>query len=473
MLRGPTTNTRPSSHGPGADIDTSYNPVHGEFDRHNHDHPTLTFEPAEDKTAPYTRSTRLRNAAFTDDQPAPQHLQHRRQQTAPSLPHIRTPLPPRSPVRGHVRHQSDMPLTGDGRRGRKQDASPGNRAGQYSGSATPPFEDEISGMDTTPKSKNAASTPQTGPGFFTSLKARWAGTASSEINYEELANMDIQAALQPPEAMSGRDTFSPAAYKNLQMNAIGLCTKMQTAFRQRTLALEELQAERSADQEEAEETKLRVENLRMQLEHMAQKADEQQQALQRLMAELNHEKKARQEERIVQEGMLAEPSMVNEDLGTYEAERKQWRKSGGTVRSEVSGFDTESIRSVESDSVFSRSRSPTIMTSATESHYDLASGASSMYQGKGPSVTTLPSRQKPAREMSTLQKLMKNISGDSVKDEDKGTDDCRNCRGQDSSMAWDTVSLLRDENKGLKQRIGELEVAVEGALDLVNGVGQA
>lgn len=467
MLRGLSTNPRPSSYGPGADIDTSYSsPVHREFGRHD-DLTTgsstspLTFEPSEEtSTATYQRATRLRNAAFTDEQPAPQHLlQHRRQNTAPSLPRPRTAPRPGSPLRGHQRHQSDMPFTGDGRVGRKQDALPNGQ--------------EALRIDTTPKatSKSTVSTPQTGPGFFGALKARWTNGSPAALDYDELANMDIETALLPPESMSGREAFSPAAYKNLQMNAIGLCTKMQTAFRQRTMALEELQAEREADKEEAEEAKLRVESLKMQLELMAQKADEQQQALQRLMAELNHEKKARQEERFVQEKVLAGASMVNEDLG-YEADRKQWRKSGGTIRSEVSGFDTESIHSVESESVFSRSRSPTIMTSATESHYDLTSGASSIYQGRTP-APAVSSRQKPAREMSTLQKLMKNIAGDSVKNEDKGADGCRNCRGQDSSMAWDTVSLLRDENKGLKHRIGELEVAVEGALDLVNGVGQA
>jgi hypothetical protein len=32
------------------------------------------------------------------------------------------------------------------------------------------------------------------------------------------------------------------------------------------------------------------------------------------------------------------------------------------------------------------------------------------------------------------------------------------------------VSLLKDENKGLKERVSELETAVEGAIDVVNGV---
>jgi hypothetical protein len=50
---------------------------------------------------------------------------------------------------------------------------------------------------------------------------------------------------------------------------------------------------------------------------------------------------------------------------------------------------------------------------------------------------------------------------------DKG---CRNCRGGQASVAWDTVGLLRAENKGLKERMANLETAVEGALDLVNGL---
>jgi hypothetical protein len=48
---------------------------------------------------------------------------------------------------------------------------------------------------------------------------------------------------------------------------------------------------------------------------------------------------------------------------------------------------------------------------------------------------------------------------------------CRNCLGQDAGAAWNTAELLRDENRGLKQRVEDLELAVEGALDVVRGVG--
>ena len=47
---------------------------------------------------------------------------------------------------------------------------------------------------------------------------------------------------------------------------------------------------------------------------------------------------------------------------------------------------------------------------------------------------------------------------------------CRNCQGKEASVAWDTVGLLRAENRGLKDRVGALESAVEGALDMCAGM---
>ncbi len=47
---------------------------------------------------------------------------------------------------------------------------------------------------------------------------------------------------------------------------------------------------------------------------------------------------------------------------------------------------------------------------------------------------------------------------------------CENCRGKDASVAWNAVELLRSENRGLKDKIGALEDAVNGALDLCVGL---
>jgi len=72
--------------------------------------------------------------------------------------------------------------------------------------------------------------------------------------------------------------------------------------------------------------------------------------------------------------------------------------------------------------------------------------------------------------MTAFQKLFKGISGG---DPSRAQDvhGCSNCQGKTSSVAWDTVSLLRDENKGLKRRVEELETGLDAALDLVQGFG--
>lgn len=49
-------------------------------------------------------------------------------------------------------------------------------------------------------------------------------------------------------------------------------------------------------------------------------------------------------------------------------------------------------------------------------------------------------------------------------------DGCRNCQGKDSSVAWDAFGLPSAENRGLKMWVGDLENAVDGALDLVAGL---
>ncbi|KAI6092439.1 hypothetical protein F4821DRAFT_224005 [Hypoxylon rubiginosum] len=446
--------------------------------------PTMTFEPYE-PTTPLKSPTRLTPSGGNSSNPLLSNLQHQRQYSAPdlSLSPADTLSRSRSPPKrgGHVRHQSQgMPLTGDTRAGRRPDNSPGRFGGWLSST---PTSTDVS-PDTTPKSKRSVTAVETTPknttpsrfGFFASsmsalttrLTNQTTPLASPRDVDDELCNMDVEAALYPAQSPSERDTFSPAAYKNLQANAAGLLRRMQDAYRQRTVVLREVQAEREAQREEMEETELRTRNFKSQLESMAAKAAEQELAMQRLVAELHAEKKARQEEQQQQRRMYrdkpqfadGESPMITEDLCVDEDEedqRRRWRKSDGTVRSDLS-IDTDA-ESAESESIFSRSRSPTAtaMTSATD--------------GEIPGVRTPPTLNVPLKprstpqhqqQLTTFQKLVKGISGE---------DGCSNCRGQDSSVAWDTVSLLRDENRSLKHRVAQLEVVVEGALDVVNGIG--
>jgi hypothetical protein len=181
---------------------------------------------------------------------------------------------------------------------------------------------------------------------------------------------------------------------------------------------------------------------------------------------------------------------VEEDLGVEEERRrrrrrkhrKSWKSGGagsGSGEEEEEDVDDEDEdESAESESVFSRCRSPAL-ASAHAAGGPLSDGTASVMgmrvDGGGTpnargtalsgSANATP-KQKSGQQMSAFQKILKGISGESA--EGGG---CANCKGQDASVAWDTVGLLRDENRHLKRRVGELEVAVEGALDLVNGIG--
>ncbi|KAB5558346.1 hypothetical protein GE09DRAFT_109483 [Coniochaeta sp. 2T2.1] len=386
---------------------------------------------------------------------------------------------------------TDMAYTGDNRTspsrpGTAVDSSPrGGFAGWLSGTAAGNALDSLSqSPNTTPTrlrkpqpsmldGPNPTTTPTESVStrasrFMSALSARItpqaAGpTTNPAVLDDELCNLQIETALFPPNSPGDRDAFSPAAFKNLQANAVGLLAKFQSAYRARVLALHDLEAERAAEKDEMEEAVTRAAHLRAQLEGMARRADEQEKAMRALMGELMAERRGREEERLERMRRTA-GGMAGDDFGVG-VEDEEWsgtrkRKSGGS--GEESTFDETDEESVD-ESVFSRSRSPTGTTTTVAESVVVKSNG-------GGGGTVRPAAAAAARnsaQMSTFQKIFKNIAGDIVEE----TNGCRNCRGKDASVAWDTVSLLRDENKHLKQRVGQLEVAVEGALDLVNGLG--
>ncbi|KAI5864645.1 hypothetical protein GGS23DRAFT_457996 [Durotheca rogersii] len=449
------------------------------------------------------------------------HLQHQRQQSAPafsSLSPLHADTGSRSSVRGagHVRHHSqEMPLTGDGRVGkggvRRLEHPPGRTSawlepggGGFSPDMTSKFQRAAAGTDGIRPTSSSSSSRFS---FLSSITTRLTSTAPApptprEVD-DELCNMDVEAALYPPSSSPAHtpksaEAFSPAAYKNLQMNAAGLLRRMQEAYRQRVASVRELEAEREAQREEAEEAELRVRSLRTQLEAMAVQASHQEDEMQRLVSELRAERERAEMER--EKERRGRPRHAAEDacLGDgeereYAAEeseedRQMWgkRKSAGTVRSDLS-IDTTSTTATtttDGESIFSRSRSPTAMTSATDSDnlemltirgpVPPAPAAAAAppptlnVPRAAPKPATSSPQPQPQPQLSAFQKLVKGISGGA---EAATVSNCSNCRGRDSSVAWDTVSLLRDENRGLKQRVSELEVVLEGALDAVNGVG--
>jgi hypothetical protein len=246
---------------------------------------------------------------------------------------------------------------------------------------------------------------------------------------------------------------------------------------------------------------------------MASKFSVQKEMIGNLVTELAEEKRARAEEREAREKSIqlvkeraeraskhASASSASslglgleggiEDLGIRSAQRGKWGH-GSLDLSSAGDSDAESLNA---DSVFSRSRSPTLTVSSTgpsvsgtvDSTPEIGQASFtrlvSIPNPALPSSNTSTPRPPKVQQKSTFQKILTGLSpGSSSGDTERSEKDfyggigmgetgCENCRGKDSSVAWDTVGLLRAENKGLKERVGTLEGAVEGALDLCSGL---
>ncbi|KAG0652351.1 hypothetical protein D0Z07_1438 [Hyphodiscus hymeniophilus] len=517
----------------------------GEFEDISH---SITPPPAATLTTrPFPRSIPL--SADEEACPARQTRTHQRSLTALlpfRAPHTRTnsTSPQRSPPEESKDERSFMPtLTGD-KDGtiRVEEKSRGGLTSWFTGSSAPvsvgipvgqqeslnpsPMSsrdgsperpvaklqkrpalstlDSATTLNSSTPAKPATSTSRFN--FFSSPKTPVQQTIQlprSSLDNDEFLTLDITAALFPNLSPSAQDPFSPASFKNLLMNAEGLLLKFQTAYKFRTLSLHELSSTHSAVHDELEEAETRAQSLRSQLEDMASKVAEQDHTISDLVTQLAIEKQARTEEKearersiqLVHENRLEMEALKkasccsheHEDLG-IERERGNWRQSGG------SRFSEESDAESGPDSVFSRSRSPTLITSSAASTMTMES-TPELLQASFARVVPNPNsptsnsshttpRPKLVERPSTFQKILKGISTSPEPERERdvvdhmfgtgigmGGSGCENCRGKDASVAWDTVGLLRAENKGLKDRVGSLEIAVEGALDLCAGLG--
>lgn len=150
--------------------------------------------------------------------------------------------------------------------------------------------------------------------------------------------------------------------------------------------------------------------------------------------------------------MPSNMSTVSEDLGAEEDQRRSVRRrSAETAKSDL-GSDTDE-ESIEGASVFSRCRSPTLTASTSDAGH-MESMSPPTHHAK-PALLGPPRARQPQPHMSAFQKLFKGMASEASKDDDpRSVYRCRNCQGHDASVAWDTASLLRDENRGFKQRVG-------------------
>ncbi len=319
------------------------------------------------------------------------------------------------------------------------------------------------------------STTQTTPGSLTfsfiaskmaALRAVTSPSTPGAGCGNELIDLDIEAALFPNGVPEEDEAFSPAEYRSLQMNAMGLLHRFQTTYQSQTIEFRTLKAEKEALEDEKSEAETRAHHAKLQLKEVARRAAEKEAAMRAWVEELQRENRSLVQDR---QSHMSRPapsvaSTMSEDLGVEEDQaKKSRRRSADTFKTEAgSDTDEDSIADV---SIFSRSKSPIMATTIYEIS-PVEPVPRSRASSSGASVYSLPSQKPP--QMTAFRKLMKGISGEA---EIRTVAECSNCQGQDASMAWDTASLMRDENRGLKSRVNELESALEGALDIVNGLG--
>lgn len=259
---------------------------------------------------------------------------------------------------------------------------------------------------------------------------------------DELLDMDVGAALFPNEPAN---PFSPSSFKNLQQQSEGLLSRLQTAYKERTLALRDMIAENETLAEESEGAETRARHLKMQLDDMTAKFAEQDEAMMNLVDELAQEKQARRADEEARKrtirviGDVTSPSIGHSEL-----------RRSNTISDSGSESEVDSC----TDSVFSGrngAQSPTMSMSS-------ASTANS------PDVYRSHDFHTPA---STAQLVHLRQPQSQYTAKGIPVHSCASCEGVSASEAWNVVSMLKMENEGLKHRVGELEGALDGCLDVV------
>ena len=284
---------------------------------------------------------------------------------------------------------------------------------------------------------------------------------------DELLNLDINAALFPP---GSSDLDDQEAFDSLRNNADAIIRRLQAAYKQRTFALHEAMADKNEKQEELEETKTRVGHLKNQLDGVAEQVLQQDKAMKVMADELEQEKQLRQrdDEADHHSIMLARSSEDEaNDLGS-DLKTPQMNLKRASTCTLDSGFESgdESI----ADSVFSRdgigSPASTITVPSTcPSHITLSPPTSNP-------MTPPPKESKslaaPPVRQSAYDRVIKGLSSTGLANSLKGNPSkCTICYGVPASEAWSVLGVLRDENKGLKKRLGELETVVDDCLGVL------
>lgn len=280
----------------------------------------------------------------------------------------------------------------------------------------------------------------------------------SELN-DDFLDLDVHKALFPG---GPADPFSPAAFKNLVQNAEGLLSRLQMAYKERTQSLREMTIEKETQAEELEGAVTRAKHLKLQLDGMAVKLAEQDDAMMNLVDDLAREKQLRREE-----DDARKRSVVLLRASREAHDERSQRESRSSINSD---WSCESEAESSADSVFSHrhgATSPTMSmssvstTNSPDIHqlFDIGSVAPfTEAAGHRPGLNPEPVVQAMAGSKCQHKTTSRG---------DYRGSQCANCHGLTTNEAWNVVGILKEENKGLKERLEQMEGALDGCLGMV------
>ena len=256
---------------------------------------------------------------------------------------------------------------------------------------------------------------------------------------DELAALDVTEALFPG---GPANEFSPAAFKNLQINAEGTLGRFQRAYRDATQILKATKSEKNVQADELEAAQTRNEHLKLQLTEMAERATDQEKMIQAMKIELAAERQRRHEDEEARKQSIRLVTRYNGDEATSESGQPRRRKIRTSEASSLDGTDSASsvIDSVFSEPVHSN------FSPATSAGVSPVMKHVAMYNH-----TTSPI-YRPENRFSQAS-----------------NDECSRCRANPSE-AWAVVDMVQLESRELKKRIEQLEAAQEDALDFLSGL---
>lgn len=292
---------------------------------------------------------------------------------------------------------------------------------------------------------------------------------------DELMDLDIKKALIPASSSGPQ---SPETFKHILQKAEELLDRLQTALKERSKSLREAISEKEAQAEELKGSETRVQHLKAQLDKVVSKQEEQDLAVINLVNDLAREKELRREDHNARKRTplpfkISRPNVIsNKPQDVHGGSR---RESEVSVVSD-SGFESndehtgnacylQTQRAVSSEMPFGSQS----FTNRQEADEDLKS----MLEGR----TTLPAQIATKDLSQTLSTANYDIDGSQKCSHSpvlattigKSSPLECTCHGVHNTEACNIVSVLKEENQGLKDKVEELEETLRACLSLVGG----